>query len=114
MFFSFGCSAKKDFAPFLANEIGVLGGQTNTLDLSRGLWGQWTVKRDKFGAAIDATGIEFEPITNFLSAAYGEPRYYSAANARHGIVYLYHRTNAGVSIFVSRTRSGAEVTLYKP
>ena len=109
-----GCTDKPDFARFLIGEIGSLGGNTNGLSSAGQVQGRWTIRRDRFGAAINTDGIRFDTITNLLTVAYGEPLFYSAANARHGQTYIYHPTNAGISIFVSSTRTGAEITLTKP
>ena len=109
-----GCAGKKDFVKFMENEIIFLGGKTNSLARSSRLEGGWTVTRDKFGAAINTEGIRFETITNLLTTAYGEPQFYTAANERHGPTYVYLPANAGISIFVSSTKAGAEVTLTKP
>jgi hypothetical protein len=109
-----GCGQKDNFAGFLASEIGSLGGKSNSLKGADMPVGRWTVKHDQFGAAIDTEGIGFEPITNMLTSAFGAPQFYSAANDRHGTTYLYPYTNAGIAIFVSSTKAGAEVTLTKP
>jgi len=106
-----GCTNQGNFARFLANEIGSFGGRTNVLAGAAMVSGSWDVKRDQFGAAINAVGIRFETVTNLLTTAYGEPKFYSPANDRHGPTFLYPPTNAGVCIFVSGTETGAEVTL---
>ena len=76
--------------------------------------GRWSVRRDEFGSAIDVENVQFEALTNILTTAYGEPVPYAPPNKRHGGTYLYHFSKAGISVFVSPTDYGAEVTLTKP
>lgn len=114
VFLTFGCEPKRDFVSFMANEIGSLGGRTNGLAGSTVILGEWKAEHDSLGAAINTQGIQFETITNVLTAAYGEPQFYCAANERHGPTYIYPQTKIGISIFVSSTKTGAEVTLTKP
>jgi hypothetical protein len=108
------CAAKQDFLPFLASEVASLGGKKGHAAGTAALYGTWTIHRDEFGAAITTKGIGFEAITNVLTKAYGQPRFYCPANKRHGPTYVYPATNAGIAIFVSSTKAGAEVTLTKP
>ena len=108
------CAKQVDFANSLRHEIEALGGTPRPLAPMAGPNGSWVVHRDKLGAAIDTEGISFEVITNSLTRAYGEPRFYSGANERHGPTYVYVPENPGISIFVSSTEKGAEVTLAKP
>lgn len=110
----FACRTKESLGDLLTTEIGSLGGRTNRLHQTANLGGKWSVSRDQFGTAIDTEGIRFDAITNLLTTAYGEPRLYSGRNERHGPVYLYPPTTAGISVFVSSTTTGAEVTLTKP
>lgn len=109
-----GCARQQNFTSFFAKEVSAIGGQTNHFDTEQSLYGKWKIKRDGLGAAIDVKGIRFEVITNLLTAAYGHPQFYCPANPRHGPTYVYPASRAGISIFVSGTEHGAEITLTKP
>jgi len=108
------CQKRANFVHFLSQEVGALGGKTNSLATANVLLGRWKVRHDQFGAAIDTDGINFAAISNTLTSVYGIPQFYTRANNRHGPTYLYTPSNAGISIFVSATKDGAEVTLLKP
>jgi|SRR6185369_15987849 len=112
--FTVACRKRADFVPYLSNEIASLGGRTNGLAGSDVLLGRWTTTRDELGAAIDTKGIGYEQLSNLLTRAYGVPQFYSAGNVRHGPTFIYPLTNAGISIFISSTETGAELTLTKP
>ena len=109
-----GCERNRDFVPFLRREIFSLGGKTNSMVGTIELQGKWSIKRDQFGELINTEGIQFDALTNVLTATYGEPKFYTGAYVGHGPVYLFPLTNVGISILVSATKSGAEVTLLKP
>lgn len=108
-----GCTGDRNFTGFLANEIGCLHGTTNDVAWTSELRGDWNVKRDNLGSAIDTKGIGFEALTNLLTSAYGEPQFYCPANDRHGPTFVYPPSKVGLCIFVSATARGAEVTLTK-
>lgn len=106
--------SETSFICFLSSEIVSLGGKPLLTDTDEFIDGNWSVRRDDFGSAIDVKNLRFSSLTNLLTTVYGNPELYSPANERHDETYLYHFSQAGVSIFVSATDDGAEVTLTKP
>jgi hypothetical protein len=108
------CGRKRDFVPFLRSEINSLGGKTEGLVGSVELQGKWAVKRDQWGELIETDGIQFEAITNILTRAYGQPKFYTRASPGRGPIYLYPPANAGIAISVCITQFGAELDLLKP
>ena len=96
---------------FLASEIEHFGGKPTKLSDDE-IKAEWIGRRDATGAAIDAFGFKFETLTNALNEVYGAPKFYSKARRGHGPTYLYSWTKVqGVSIGVSETKTGAEITL---
>jgi hypothetical protein len=116
LFFA-GCSRvflnSGNFSSALSSEISSLGGRTNSILSDSVLLGHWRVVRDENGAAIDVQGLNADALTNLLTKAYGPPRLYSGATARHGVNLLYPVTNVQIALFVAAVPGGAEVTLTK-
>jgi hypothetical protein len=97
----------------LAQEIVSLGGDTNKLPAVE-LTGAISIKRDAMGAVIDSAGLRFEEAKLFFASAYGEPRFYTKATDEHGPIYVFPPKQAGISIFITSTRRGCEITLLRP
>ncbi len=107
-----GCTSEKNFGRVMTHEISSLGGKTNGLPQDFPNGGQWSISRDKFGEAIRADGIKFETVTNYLTAAYGDPKLYlSSTNGAHGKCYAYPVMEAGITIFVTQTSNGVDIDL---
>src|SRR5687768_18506385 len=82
---SSGCARNQaDFVEFLRNEIASLGGRTNGVSQTRGIYGEWTVLRDASGTVIDSKNIAYDEMTNLLVRAYGDPILYVRAALRRG------------------------------
>jgi hypothetical protein len=89
-----------DFIEFLRSEIASLGGRTNGLSQTRGIYGEWTVLRDASGTVIDTQNIAYEDMTNLFINAYGNPVPYGPATESHGPTYAWHATNVGIAITI--------------
>ena len=114
---SSGCAPNQaDFVEFLRTEIASLGGRTNGLSQTRGIYGEWTVLRDASGTVIDTQNIAYDDMTNLFIRAYGDPILYVRATERTGPTYAWPATNVGIAIFIStnKNRGVLEITLTKP
>ena len=100
-----------NFLSFLATEIEAAGGEITKLE-DMEVQGKWTAKRDSTGVLIQAKGVEFDALTNALNLVYGLPSPYLKAMRGNGPTYRYG-TKEHISVFVSETKDGAEVTVLK-
>lgn len=77
------------------------------------LLGKWTIKRDKFGTVIDASGVGFEPLDHFFRKYYGIP-HGAGKNAENKAQWVIPAKVAGVSFWYSETTGGVQITILKP